>query len=237
MNRQKASLKDMIYLDGFIKNPVLVQVVGICPVAAAATSVINALALSLIFSISLILCETVASLILKKVPRWVRMAIYSVINLLVVFPTMFLLEKFSLSLFSSLGIYLPLMAFNSLNCVRCEKFAVKNSVKLSFFDSIACSVGYCSVLIAIGLIREIFGNGTFLGADIPFIGGMNGLLMPFGGLFIIGILAAFHKSRVIKNHPDKLKETETKFVLDESDDKEATFTYALKHRFKKNSTL
>lgn len=235
MNRQKASLKKMIRLGGFIRNPVLVQVIGICPVAAASTSVLNAVALSFIFSVSLILCEIIASLMLKKVPRWVRMGIYSIIGILVVFPVMYIFERFSLSTFSALGIYLPLMVMSSFNCVHCEKYAVKHSVKLSFYDAVASLIGYCSILLITGTIREVFGNGTFLGIDIPFIDGLNGLLLPFGGLLVIGLLAAVHKAYIIRNQPSKLHEIETKFVLDESDDKQATLSYAIRNRFRKSS--
>ncbi len=231
MNDKNPSLKSMIHTAGFLRNPVLVQVIGICPVAAAATSLINALALSVVFSLSLILCEIIASLFLKKVSRWIRMGIYSIIGIVIILPVMYLLEKHSLALLSSLGIYLPLMAMSSFNCVHCEKFAVKNSVKMSFFDAVASSVGYCAILIIAGAFRELFGNGTLLGFDIPFIDGLRGLLFPFGGLLLIGMLSAFHRSRLIKNHPDKVGDDELKFVLDEKDDKEATFFYALKNRF------
>ncbi len=235
MNTQKASFKDILRFGSVIRNPVLVQVAGICPVVAATTSVINAVSLSLIFMLSLVLCETLASLLFKKFPRWVRMGLYPVINLLIVFPVMYAFEYFSLSLSSSLGIYLPLMVMNALIFIQCETFAVKNTVKMSFFDALACSVGYGVVLIGVGTIREIFGSGTFLGVNIPFINGMSGLLMPFGGLFIIGVLAAFHKWWIIHRHPENLDEIETKFTLDESKDTQATFTYALKNRFSKKS--
>ena len=235
MNLQKASLKKMIRLGGFIRNPILVQVIGICPVAAAATSVVNSLVLSVIFSLSLILCEVFASLLLKKVPRWVRMGLYSVIGIIVVFPVMFVFEKLSSPTLSSLGIYLPLMVMSSINCVHCEKYAVKHSVKLSFFDAVATLTGYCSTLIAVGTLREILGNGTLLGINIPFINGTSGFLMPFGGLLIIGFLAAAHKAQIIKRQPAKLREIETKFSLDESKDEEATLSYAIKNRFKKSS--
>lgn len=234
MSQQKASLKRMIRLGGFLRNPVLVQVIGICPVAAAATSLTNALALSAVFSLSLILCEVTASLLLKKLPRWVRMGIYSIIGAAVVVPVMYFFEKYSLSVFSTLGIYLPLMVMNSLNCVHCEKYAVKHSVKLSFFDAVASLVGYCSILLAVGLIREVLGSGTILGVDLGF-DGIRGLLMPFGGLFVIGLLSAAHKAQIIRRHPQKLREIETKFSLDETDDKEATLSYAIKSRFKKSS--
>lgn len=235
MDSKNPSLKSMIKTGGFLRNPVLVQVIGICPVAAAATSLINALALSVIFTLSLIFCEVVASLLLKKVSRWIRMGLYAVMGVIILFPIIYLFERYTPAIFSSLGIYLPLMAMSSFNCVHCEKFAVKNSVKMSFYDAIASSVGYCAILIAVGIFREVLGNGTLLGFPLPLVKGLYGLLLPFGGLLIIGMLAAFHRSRLIKNHPDMVGDEEWKFVLDESDDKEATFTYALKNRFRKKS--
>ncbi len=231
MKNRRLPLRKMILLGGFIRNPVLVQVIGICPVAAAATSLKNALILSAVFTLSLILCEIFASLLLKKVSRWVRMGIYSVINLAIVFPVMCFFEKTQPTAFSHLGVYLPLMVMNSLNCVHCEKFAVKHSVKLSFYDAIASSVGYCSVLIIVGIIRELLSSGKLLSFIIRDFSGFSGFLYPFGGLLIIGILATVHKWIVQKNYPDKYSEHETKFILDESDGKESTFAYAVKNRF------
>ncbi len=231
---KKPSLKKMIRTGGYIRNPVLVQVIGICPVAAAATSLFNSLILSAVFSVSLILCETTASLLMKKIPRWIRNGIYVVLCTAVVFPVMYLLEKNESSVFASLGIYLPLMAMNSFCCVHCEKYAVTHSVKESFFDSIASSIGYSAVLVFVGIIREIAGSGSFAGINIPHINGINGVLLPFGGLFIIGLTAALHKSFVIKKYGKKAKGIEKRFVLDESSDDEGTFTYAIKMRFSKN---
>ncbi len=231
--KKRRPLRKMTVIGGFIRNPVLVQVIGICPVAAAATNFKNALILSAVFTLSLILCEVISSLMLKKVSRWVRMGIYSVINLIVVFPVMYFFEKWDLPSFSSLGVYLPLMVMSSFNCVHCEKFAVKHNVKLSFYDAVASSVGYCSVLILTGFIREIIGTGKIFSYDIPSFDGLKGALLPFGGLFVIGILAAIHKWLVGKMYPNKYSEHETKFTIDESDDKESTFIYAVKNRFSK----
>ena len=212
----------MIRLGGYIRNPVLVQVIGICPIAAAATSLMNSLLLSLVFTFSLILSEVIASALLKKFSRWVRMGVYALIGVAAVF--------------SSLGIYLPLMAMSSLVCVHCEKYAVKHSVKLSFFDAVASSVGYCAVLLVVGAVREIIGSGSILGFDIPFITGLKGALMPFFGFLMIGVLAAVHKAAIIKKYGKKAKDLEERFPLDEERDEEATFIYALKNRFKKNKT-
>lgn len=226
------SLKKMIRLGGYIRNPVLVQVVGICPVAAAATSVANAASLAAVFAVSLILCEIIASLFLKKLPRWVRVGIYSIIGAGVVFPFMYFIEKNETTLFANLGIYLPLMAMSSFNCVHCEKYAVSHSVKLSFFDALASSAGYAAVLLAVGFIREIIGTGGLFGYKLPFFSGLSGATMPFGGLIVIGLLAAAHKARVTKKYPRHAKDIETRFIVDESDDEQSTFTYAVKNRFK-----
>ncbi|MCQ2471680.1 MAG: hypothetical protein MJ147_06550 [Clostridia bacterium] len=234
MSDKKVSLKKMIRVGGYLRNPVLVHVIGICPVAAAATSLFNSLVLAGVFTVSLIICEVLASLIMKKMPRWLRVSIYVIINTGIVFPVMYYLEKNQSPVFASLGIYLPLMAMNSFTCIHSEKYAVKHSVKESFFDAIASSIGYSAVLLLVGIIREIVGSGKIAGFDIPFISGLNGALMPFGGLFIIGILAALHKARVIKNYPKQARTIEKKFTLDESREEEGTFTYNLKNRFKKN---
>ncbi len=231
---KKTSLKKMIKTGGYLKNPVLVQVIGICPVAAAATSLFNSLILSAVFTVSLILCELIASLMLKKVPGWIRVGIYIIIGAAVVFPIMYQLEKINTPVFASLGIYLPLMAMSSFNCVHCEKYAVKHTVKESFYDAVASAAGYSAVLIITGVIREIFGSGKIAGFDIPHIYGLNGMLMPFAGLFIIGLLSALHKSAVIKKYPKKASGLERRFVLDESRDDEGTFTYAVKARFGKS---
>ena len=233
MSNKSPSLKKMIRLGGYLRNPVLVQVVGICPVAAAATSLANAVVLSVVCTVSLILCEVIASLLLKKVPRWVRVGLYVIIGSAVVFPAMAALERYNIELLSGLGIYLPLMAMSSFNCVHCEKYAVKHNVKYSFYDAVASSIGYCGVLLLVGIIREIIGAGKIAGFDIAPLKGLNGFLMPFGGMIVIGLLAAFHKNRVMKNKASRAADIEKRFVLDESTDEEGTFTYAVKNRFKR----
>ena len=146
---------------------------------------------------------------------------------------MFLLERYNTEILSGLGIYLPLMAMSSFNSVHCEKYAVKHTVKESFYDAIASSIGYCAVLLAVGFIREIIGAGAVAGFDIVPIKGISGFLMPFGGMIVIGLLAAFHKNRVMKNKRSHASDIEKRFVLDESTDEEGTFAYAVKNRFKK----
>lgn len=223
----------MIKLGGYLRNPVLVQVIGICPVAAAATSLVNSLILSAVFTVSIIICEVIASLMLKKTARWIRVGIYIVIGAAVVFPSMYLLEIYNTEVLSGLGIYLPLMAMSSFNSVHCEKYAVKHTVRESFYDAVASSIGYGAVLIAAGFIREIAGAGKIAGFDIIPVKGLSGFLMPFGGMIVIGLLAAFHKNRVVKNKLSHASDIEKRFVLDESTDEEGTFAFAVRNRFKK----
>ena len=92
----------------------------------------------------------------------------------------------------SLGmkIYIPLVAINSVTAVHCEQFAVKNSVKLAFFDAASVSIGASAVMLVVGAIREIFGSGYLAGVklDLPII--FKGMSMPFGCLILLGFLAA-----------------------------------------------
>ena len=110
-----------------IFNPVLVQAVGLCPVVAMATSVRSAALLAGISAVIITLSEFFASLFLKAVPRWVRIGIYIILGGAIVVPFMIFIERTNASLFGSFGIYLPIMAVNSLNVLRCERFAVKIS--------------------------------------------------------------------------------------------------------------
>ena len=77
-------LRTAFFKGGFIHNPVLTQIIGICPIVAAATTLKNALVLSLVLTVSLIVNESFTSLFLKDTPRYVRLCFYTVISTLIV---------------------------------------------------------------------------------------------------------------------------------------------------------
>ena len=186
-----------------IKNPVLFEAVGLCPVVAIALSLKLALFLSIVTAIEMILTEIFASLCLKNVRRYWRVAIYVIFGTAVLYPTIILAKRFFPELTANLGVFLPLIAINSLIALHCEKIAVKNSVLESFADAVSASFSYGFIVIIVGTVREILASGTIFDYEIPIPVKFPALLMPFGGLLIIGFTAAFMKMLINKKYPDK----------------------------------
>lgn len=201
----KEPLRDVFLKGIVVHNPVLVQVIGICPVVAAAVSLRAAALLASIYTLVLILTEVIASAFLKKTVRWVRVAIYMLIGLAVISPFSYFLEKNDAGIRLTVGIYLSLLAANSLAVLRCEKIAVKQSVKYSFFDALAASIGYSTVFILVGFVRELFGSGAILDKPVRFIVKTPGMLMPFGGFLVLGFMAAALRSFIIRHYPQYAK--------------------------------
>ncbi len=201
----KEPLRDVFFKGIVVSNPVLVQVIGICPIVAAAVSLRAAALLAGIYTLVLILTEVIASAFLKKTVRWVRVAIYLLVGLVVISPFSYFLEKNDAGIRLTVGIYLSLLAANSLAVLRCEKIAVKNTVKYTFFDSLAASIGYSAVFLVVGFVRELLGSGTIWDKPIQFIHKTPGLLMPFGGFIVLGFLAAALRAFIIRYHPQYAK--------------------------------
>ncbi len=205
---EKITFKDVFLKGSVIFNPVLVQLAGLCPVVAASTSLRNAAMLSAIAFAELIVVCVVASALLKKIPRWVRMPIYLVVGLAFVCPILWYIETQTLmNLSLGMKIYIPLIAINSVVAVHCEQFAVKNSVKLAFYDAAAVGIGASAVFVVVGAFREILGSSSIGGIAINVPVAFKGMLMPFGSLIILGFMAALLKAFVSKRYPEYLEKT------------------------------
>nr|MDE5994087.1 hypothetical protein [Oscillospiraceae bacterium] len=114
---------------------------------------------------------------------------------------MYLVKRFLPSLSLEFGVFLPLMAVNSLLALHCERVAVKRTVKDSFLDAVSVSVSYGAVTVVAGFLREILGSGTIGGADIHLPVTFSVMLTPFGGLLVLGFSAALLKSYIYKKYP------------------------------------
>ena len=193
-----------------IFNPVLVQAVGLCPVVAMATSVKSAALLAAVAAVIITLSELIASLFLKPVPRWVRIGIYIILGGAMVSPLMILIEKLNAPLFGELGIYLPVMAVNSLIVLRCERFAVKIKPASALLDGLTASAGYAAVLLAVGIVREILGKGSLFGLTLYSGRTLTGLLLPFGGFIMLGFFSAALRALITKYWPKYLDKKQPK---------------------------
>ena len=189
------------FIDGLItQNPVLVQLLGMCPMLAITTSMFNGLGMGLAVTIILTLSNVIISAIRKIVPDKIRIAMFIVVIAGFVTMVDLFLQAFVPALAESLGVFIPLIVVNCIILGRAESFSYKNGVVASFFDGVFQGIGYTLVLLTMCIIRELLGAGTFggglLGAGgkgiqiIPaqFPAGM--LTLPVGGFLVLGCLIA-----------------------------------------------
>ncbi len=201
MSEKTASLKT-IRNSALIKNPLLFEAIGLCPVVAIAHSLKLAVFLAVVTAVELIVCEVLASKFLKNVRRYWRVALYTVFGVAVIFPIMYVTNRLFPNMSANFGIYLPLMAVNSLIALHCERVAVKNDVKTSFIDAVSASLSYGVVAIVVGFLRELFANGTIWGYNLNLPIKLPAFLMPFGGLLLMGFLAAGLKGFISAKYPE-----------------------------------
>lgn len=147
-------------------NPVLVQLIGMCPTLATSTSLTNGIGMGLSATAVLICSNIVISLLRKIIPSKVRIAAY--ITVIAGFVTMvdLLLQAFIPSLSASLGTFIPLIVVNCIILGRAEAYAMKNGPILSAFDGIGMGLGFTVALALIGSFRELLGAGTIFGVQI-----------------------------------------------------------------------
>ena len=182
------------------QNPVLVQLLGMCSTMAITTSFFNGLGMGVSVLIILTLSNIFIALLRKIIPNEVRIACFIVVIAGFVTCVDLLLKAFVPALSASLGVFIPLIVVNCIILGRAESFSYKNGVVASFFDGIFQGIGYTLVLLAMCIIRELLGAGTFgggiLGVDgkgiqiIPsqFPAGM--LTLPVGGFLVLAALIA-----------------------------------------------
>ncbi len=197
------SFKDVFIKGAVIYNPVLIQLVGLCPVVAASTTLARAAMLSAVLCIELIVTCVIASAFLKKIPRWVRVPLYLIIGAAIICPLLWYVETQTLiNLSLGMKIYVPLIAVNSMTAVHCEQFSVKNSVKLSLYDAAAAGIGASFIFIIVGAVRELLGSSTVGGMAVNLPITFKGMALPFGCLILLGFMAAGLKAFVARVYPE-----------------------------------
>ncbi len=185
--------KLLIVLRGIImENPVLILVLGTCPTLATTTSVISALSMGIAATIVLICSNIVISALRKIIPDSVRIPCYIVIIAAFVTAVQMLLQAYLPDIYNMLGVYLALIVVNCIILGRAEMFAKKNNVVDSALDGLGMGLGFLLALIIIATLREVLGNGSFAGIEIPFL---NDFKIPIlvkapGGFLVYGIVIA-----------------------------------------------
>ena len=177
----------------YSENPVLKQALGLCPTLAVSSSVVNGLGMGLAATFVLITSNFMVSLIRKVVPAKIRIPIYIVVIATFVTIIDLLMAGFLPELHKSLGIFVPLIVVNCIILGRAEAFAGKNTVFMSVLDGIGMGLGFTFALVLLGTIRELLGNGSFMGIPVMSAAYQPVLIfiLPPGAFLTIGFVMGF----------------------------------------------
>ncbi|HOA85376.1 MAG TPA: electron transport complex subunit E [Bacillota bacterium] len=183
----------------------LIQLLGMCPTLATTTSVSNAIGMGLAATVVLTCSNILISLLRKFIPKQVRIAVFIVIISGFVTAVELLMKAYFYELYGALGIFLPLIVVNCIILARAEAFASKNPVLPSAIDGLSCGIGFTLALIVVASIRELLGNGTFLGFQVF---GENYpaavvFILPAGAFLTLGCVIA--AVQTLKNKADAKK--------------------------------
>jgi electron transport complex protein RnfE len=197
--------KDILYNGVWKQNTGVVQLLGMCPILAVSSSVVNGVSLGLATAVVMALSGAAISPIRTLVPNEARIPVFILIIAVLVTFIQYMMNAYMYSLYVVLGIFIPLIVTNCLVLARIEAFAAKNPPMQSALDGFAMGLGLTCVLAVLGGIREIVGHGTLLsGIDlalgesakalvitvIPNYHGFLLAVLPPGAFITLGMLIA-----------------------------------------------
>lgn len=191
----KHTAKEVLLNPVFANNPIGLQILGICSALAVTSNLKTALVMSIALTLVTGLSNLFIASIRSQIPASIRMIVQMVIIASLVIVVDQVLKAFAYSLAKQLSVFVGLIITNCIVMGRAEAFAMRNPPWISFLDGIGNGLGYSAVLIALGIVRELFGAGKLFGVEIlPLVkdGGWyvpNGmLLLPPSAFFLIGLL-------------------------------------------------
>lgn len=221
-----------IFMNGIIdENPTFRMVLGMCPTLAITTAVSNGIGMGLAVTFVLVFSNLVISLLRKAIPDQIRIPAFIVVIATFVTIVQLVVKAFVPALDAALGVFIPLIVVNCIIIGRAEAFCQKNPIGPSFFDGIFQGLGYTLVLIAMCVIREFLGKGSFGTGIFHLVDGVIGtgngiqifpaeygalvMTLPIGGFITLGCLIALMQYALKKSEKKKEK------ALAEQKEKEA----------------
>jgi electron transport complex protein RnfE len=151
-------------------NPALVQLLGLCPLLAVTGTVVNALGLGLATLMVLVLSNVAVSLIRNFVNDSIRLPAFVMIIASLVTCAELLMQAYTYELYEILGIFIPLIVTNCAILGRADAFASKHSIVPAAIDGLMMGIGFMVVLLLLGAMRELIGQGTLF-SDMSLIFG------------------------------------------------------------------
>ncbi|MBM7070801.1 NADH:ubiquinone reductase (Na(+)-transporting) subunit D [Shewanella sp. OPT22] len=176
-------------------NPIALQVLGVCSALAVTSKMETALVMTLALTAVTAFSNLFISIIRNQIPSSVRIIVQMTIIASLVIVVDQVLQAFAYDVAKQLSVFVGLIITNCIVMGRAEAYAMKTPPMMSFMDGIGNGLGYGAILLGVGFVRELFGNGSLFGIEIMkkiSEGGWyqpNGLLLlPPSAFFLIGIL-------------------------------------------------
>ena len=141
-------------------NPGLVQLLGLCPLLAVTSTVVNALGLGLATILVLVISNVSVSLIRNFVRPEIRIPVFVMIIAVAVTITQLIMQAYFYELYLIIGLFIALITTNCVIIARAEAFASRHNVRDAFLDGLFMGLGFTAVLLVLGAMREIIGFGT-----------------------------------------------------------------------------
>ncbi|OUR83549.1 electron transport complex subunit RsxE [Cycloclasticus sp. 46_120_T64] len=196
----------------WVNNQAFVALLGLCPLLAVSNTLINGLGLGIATTLTLILSNTLISLVRQQVGGEIRLPVFVLIIASIVTIIELIMNAYFYELYLILGIFIPLIVTNCAIIGRAEAYASKNPVGASAMDGLSMGLGFTAALVLLGALREMIGSGTlFANAHLMFGEAASGMtltliddyegfllaILPPGAFIGLGLLIA------LKNVIDK----------------------------------
>lgn len=181
-----------VLMNGIIKeNPIFVLLLGMCPTLGTTSSAMNGLGMGLATLFVLVCSNVVISLVKNIIPDAVRIPSYIVIIASFVTLLQMAMQAYVPALYSTLGLFIPLIVVNCIVLGRAESFAAKNTPLSSLFDGLGMGLGFTLALTLLGSVRELLGTGKIFEIVIfPEHYGMLLFVLAPGAFIALGYLIA-----------------------------------------------
>lgn len=218
MNNRITDYKEIATKGLWDNNQALVALLGLCPLLAVTNNTVNGIGLGLATMTVLVLSNVLVSLIRDYVSDEIRIPVFIAIIASAVTIIDLLMNAYLHTLHGILGIFIPLIVTNCAILGRAEAFASKNSVDKALVDGFFMGLGFAIVLIVLGAMRELIGNGTLfdqmdlllgdwahnmtLHLSIDFHPALLAILPP-GAFLGLGLLVALKNSLDLKQQQKK----------------------------------
>lgn len=185
---------------GIIKeNPTFVLVLGMCPTLGTTTSAINGLGMGMATMFVLILSNVVISAIAPIIPAKVKIPSYIVVIATLVTVLQFVMQAYVPDLYSTLGLFIPLIVVNCIVLGRAEAFASKNGILSSALDGVGIGLGFTLALGALGFVRELLGGLSVFGNKLADADGMLAFVLAPGAFIALAYLMVLFNKIKAKN--------------------------------------